>query len=602
MKYYCNPLNVTYRYQFNQNIMRPGEGLQIDREAADPSMILFKGTYYIFPSMSLGCWSSEDMVHWVNHKLPENLPFYDYAPDVRVMGEYVYFCASSHDHPCSHFRTKDILKGPYEEIPGDFDFWDPNLFVDDDGRVYFYWGCSPLSPIWGVEKDPETMKNIGEVRELIFGNANVNGFERVGDDNSTMPLTDEELEATFAAMLKQAGQSKEQLEKTNPAMIAMAKGYVSKRPYIEGAWMNKFNGKYYLQYAFAGSQYNTYGDGVYVSDSPLGPFTMAKNAPFSYKPGGFMNGAGHGSTMEDKQGNIWHTATMRISVNHNFERRVGLWPCGIDEEGELFCNQRYGDWPCGVNGEKQDPWAAPQWYLLSYGAEMTASSHEEGKEPSCAADENCRTWWRAATAEPGQWLQMDLKSVMDVRAIQVNFADDKIDIPCPGEIKGTTQARYIDGRDHVTRYLLEGSLDGKTYFVIEDKRNAESDLTHDFIVMENGKQLRYLKLTVFETAYNQPACVSGLRVFGRGSGDKPMIPAYVARRVNDLDMHFEINGKNAVGFNILWGAAPDKLYHSCMTFEREKRIGALVKGREYYVRVDAFNENGITEGVVQKLC
>lgn len=33
-----------------------------------------------------------------------------------------------------------------------------------------------------------------------------------------------------------------------------------------------------------------------------------------------------------------------------------------------------------------------------------------------------------------------------------------------------------------------------------------------------------------------------------------------------------------------------------MTFERECTIGALVKGKEYYVRVDAFNENGITEG------
>lgn len=32
-----------------------------------------------------------------------------------------------------------------------------------------------------------------------------------------------------------------------------------------------------------------------------------------------------------------------------------------------------------------------------------------------------------------------------------------------------------------------------------------------------------------------------------------------------------------------------------------KRIGALVKGQEYYVRVDAFNENGITEGKVEKI-
>jgi hypothetical protein len=32
-----------------------------------------------------------------------------------------------------------------------------------------------------------------------------------------------------------------------------------------------------------------------------------------------------------------------------------------------------------------------------------------------------------------------------------------------------------------------------------------------------------------------------------------------------------------------------------------KRVGALIKGREYYVRVDAFNEVGITEGTCIKL-
>ncbi|MBR6091066.1 MAG: family 43 glycosylhydrolase [Anaerolineaceae bacterium] len=84
-------------------------------------------------------------------------------------------------------------------------------------------------------------------------------------------------------------------------------------PYIEGAWMDKHDGRYYLQYAFPGTQYNIYGDGIYVSDSPLGPFTLADNNPFSYKPGGFLPGAGHGSSMEDMQGNWWHAATMRIS-------------------------------------------------------------------------------------------------------------------------------------------------------------------------------------------------------------------------------------------------------------------------------------------------
>ena len=35
---------------------------------------------------------------------------------------------------------------------------------------------------------------------------------------------------------------------------------------------------------------------------------------------------------------------------------------------------------------------------------------------------------------------------------------------------------------------------------------------------------------------------------------------------------------------------------SCITYDTKKRIGALVDGESYYVRVDTFNENGITEG------
>ena len=55
--------------------------------------------------------------------------------------------------------------------------------------------------------------------------------------------------------------------------------------------------------------------------------------------------------------------------------------------------------------------------------------------------------------------------------------------------------------------------------------------------------------------------------------------------------------ENTVGYNILFGSAPDKLYHSYMIFKAgEQLVGALIKGRKYFVRVDAFNENGITEG------
>ena len=107
--------------------------------------------------------------------------------------------------------------------------------------------------------------------------------------------------------------------------------------------------------------------------------------------------------------------------------------------------------------------------------------------------------------------------------------------------------------------------------------------------------------------YGQNPCISGLRVFGKGDGIKPVAPEFTAVRTTELDMEVaaEDPGKDtehrALGYNILFGASPQKLYHSYQTFETKKRIGALIKGREYFVRVDAFNENGITEGTCIKL-
>ena len=596
MKYLCNPVNINYRYQFNMDPRQHGK-MQICREAADPSMILFHGRYYIFASMTLGVWVSDDLSTWENHRLPGELPLYDYAPDVRVMGDWVYFCASRREENCDRYRTKDILNGPYEKIQGSFPFWDPNLFIDDDGRVYFYWGCSNITPVWGVELDPNTMQPKGDKRVLVEGHPFEIGYERVGEDNSQFPATEAEIDAAYAAFHRRQGISEDQVPEQLKPLI---RGMFSRKPYIEGAWMDKQNGKYYLQYACPGTQYNTYSDGVYVSSGPLGPFTLADNNPYSYKPGGFLPGAGHGSTMRDRKGNWWHAATMRISMNHDFERRVGIWPAGFDADGELFCNQRYGDWPMAAEG---DPWRSPAWMLLSAGKKATASSFVDGHEPGRATEENVRSWWRAASENRSEWLQIDLGQVFDVHAIQINFADDHIDIPCPGRIVGGSQARYIEERDLTTQWKLTGSIDGKNWFVIEDKSDAKTDLSHDFILREEGFRARFLRLTDMAVPYGQRPCVSGLRVFGLGQGEKPAVPSFTARRDSDLDMTVSIEAQeNTLGYNILFGNSPEKLYHSYMTFrEGNQRVGALIKGRNYFVRVDAFNENGITEGACVQL-
>ena len=618
-KYFCNPINFTYQYQFNQ---KEG-GFSLNREAADPSMILFRGKYYLFPSMTRGFLVSEDMASWKLRPLT-GVPLYDYAPDVRAIGDWMYFCASRQGEICDFYRTKDPESGVFEKLPGTFDFWDPNLFLDDDGRLYFYWGCSNMTPIWGVELNPETMERIGEPVALIHSHKTEYGYERTGEehhyDSSSSPIA----QILRERIAKASGCRPEDVTDVTPAIEATTESYrpllraaLSDNPYIEGAWMTKHDGRYYLQYAAPGTQYNIYNDGVCVSESPLGPFTACPNNPYSYSPGGFLPGAGHGSTMEDRQGNWWHASTMRLSRNHDFERRIGIWPAGFDADGELFCNQRYGDWPQSVTGERKDPWAAPEWMLLSYGKTATASSCDcPKKDASHVVDENAQTWWKAAGEDAAPWLLVDLGRCCRVHAVQINFADDVetvTELPQGAELTGDPgRGRYIEERSFATRWFLETSTDGEHWFEMENWRHTDTDLPHNLVVWEDGLPATYIRLTVIETPYHRPACISGLRVFGRSCGNAPdPVTEAEAARLDGMSMNVtwkEVSSSNefaswnhaAMGYEVLWGHAPEKLYHSYRVFGRTQvEIRALMANVErYYVRIDAFNECGITEGKV----
>ena len=242
-----------------------------------------------------------------------------------------------------------------------------------------------------------------------------------------------------------------------------------------------------------------------------------------------------------------------------------------------------------------------------------ASSCEEGHPASCAADENVRTWWKAATCAPGEWIELDLGRGMDVRAVQVNFADDALDTsdaPGIGEAMAHAQAnmsgsdhvrRYIDMAHQPTRWLLEGSADGEHYVTLCDKRGADTDLPHDFIELRGGARVRYVRLTVTALPYGQRACVSGLRVFGHGEDERPaQVTQFTCERKGALDPDVRWTG-DAVGYVVCFGHAADKLYHSYMTFAPHVHLGGLVAGQETYIRIDSFNESGITQGMTARV-
>lgn len=571
MREYCNPIDISYKFQHYRR--------NAHREAADPTLVLFKGRYYMFASMSMGFFHSEDLTSWQWHENRQLEP-YGYAPDVRQRGEYLYFCASG-DDPSRIWRTKDPLSDCFELVSAPLSFWDPDIFFDDDGRAYLFWGSSDRTPIFGVELDPETMLPMGEPRPVIEQDITAHGWER----NNRW----EDFDKKYTVF---------------PDTMEAYRKTEWRNSYMEGAYLTKYNGRYYLQYAALGTELSIYGDGYFVADHPLGPYAFAPNTPFSLKSSGFITGAGHGSTITDSHGNLWHASTMCINVHAPFERRLSLFPAGVDEDGLLFCNQNFADYPVVVPDGKFDArQLGPKYMLLSYRKKAEASSALEGHGPQLALNEDIRSWW-CAQGGAGEWYQADLGREYTVHSIQLNFAEEGI----PARLDDPlipVNGRYTDpGQGLHTRYILEGSADGKEWEVLRDASKVEDDRSHPYIILSEDSRLRYIRATTLELPYDSRFALSGLRVFGFGQGEK-------AEAVTNLEAEFpdELTAalrwraaEGAIGYNLRYGIAEDKLYTSYLVYERTGvLLTGLNKGEPYYCRIDSFNESGVTEGAVRRL-
>lgn len=353
--------------------------------------------------------------------------------------------------------------------------------------------------------------------------------------------------------------------------------------------MTKHDGKYYLQYAGPGTEFKSYSDAVYVSDKPLGPFKLAGHNPISYKPEGFIAGAGHSSTFKDIYGNYWHISSMTISIKHMFERRLGLFPTFFDKDCAMYVYTGFGDFPFKVPTRKISgpDELFPGWMLLSYNKPVEVSSELDDHPKKYAANEDIRTYWSAKTGDKGEWISMDLEKECTINAIQINYAEND------AKLKGRVPDIYY-------QYLLEYSSDNKIWKTLVDKTQNETDVPHDYIELKTPVKARYIKLTNYKVPSGTFA-IAGLRVFGNGSGKAPpeTKELKLARQGNDrciVNLSWtKVPG--AVGYNIRYGTQKDKLYQNYQVLDAESLIiRSLNSSQKYYFTIDTFNENGITKG------
>lgn len=540
MRTYCNPINVDYTYM----IYNSDKDISY-RSGADPAVVEFRGEYYMFVTRSMGYWHSTDLQHW-DFIYPEKWYFQgSNAPAAHNYKDSVLYITGDPSGSMSILYTDDPKRGDWKAVPSILhNLQDPALFINDDGAAYIYWGSSNLYPIRGqrLNKDHRFIR-FGGVDSLFNKDMDKHGWERFGENNSdTIP------------------------------------------GYIEGPWMTKHNHKYYLQYGAPGTEFNVYADGVYVSDHPLGPFEYAPNNPVSFKPGGFMNGAGHGSTVKGPQGRYWHFASMALSANVNWERRLCMFPLFFDEDDLMWSDTNFGDYPHYVPSEPGKAGEFTGWMLLSYKKPVTVSSSAGDHTPEKLTDEQVKTYWLATDNGSGQWAAIDLEKPGMVYALQINYFDHKSDLY--GRIPGLRH-----------RYVVEGSLNGRNWEVVIDKSNSYKDNPNDYVELPQPARIRYLRYRNIEVPTPHLA-ISDIRVFGIGEGKKPeTVTGFEVKREDDRrDAMISWNKqKNVQGYNIRWGISPDKLYSSWLVYDNDQLfLKALTTDQEYYFTIEAFNENGIS--------
>ncbi len=493
---YCNPL--------------PMPTAQGGSASGDVTVIREQGRYYMYCTGG-GAWISDDLLHWFYQRVA-GVPV---APDVVKYKGRFYMCGNDGplykaDHPLGPF----VSLGPWKNTPDVTGGWngpfDMHIYIDDDNQPYLYYPGRGVSGIYVVPLDPNDLTRFAGPPRPLFAFNKDHVWERYGEMN----------------------------EYTDVA-------------WIEGPWMQKVNGTYYLQYSASGTQWKTYANGYYTSKSPMGPFTYAPNNPLLRRTDGLVTGPAHGSIVEGPDKHLWQFYTIVLS-NPPGGRRIGMDRVVFDKGGSMAV--KVTDTPQWAPGAVSDPTQGDSGSIpvtLNKVRAMNAlsrfSSEQPGRDAAYAVDNSSGTWWEPSAADEQQTLTIELSPATRFDVVQL-FTIDSVRLmfsggrgfgfgggrsragrgtggapttgPAPTATRPATTPAPEPNQINAYQYRIEVSLDGQTYTTTLDQtKNAVSRNT----IFEEipPVKCRFVRLVMTNWPRTTPLGIIEFTVFGKAAGTLP---------------------------------------------------------------------------------
>jgi xylan 1,4-beta-xylosidase len=444
----------------------------------DPTIVRDGDRYYMFATGG-GPWSSGDLVHWKYAPVDSAGVPVPSAPDVVKYEGYFYMAGNG----TRLYRSEKIL-GPYKEVGPWLDqdgkpftsihVFDIDIFIDSDNMPYLYMAKGVTGGIWVAPLDPKNLTRLLAAPKTLFAFDQNHVWERAGDAN----------ERTYYS-------------------------------WIEGPWVFKRKGTYYLEYSASGTEWLTYATGVYTAKNPLGPFTYVPKNPLLRKTSGIVAGPGHGSVVQGPDGNWWQFYLCVLPVPPG-GRRIGMDPIGFDAKGRMFVRDgmptETPQWAPGIvaaPARNGDSGSIP----LSIGKtlNLSSSSQRAGRDAAYALDNSNGTWWEPAESDAQPTITVDLlgnepfykESQFTVDSSRIEF-------------------RVVRGADTgfsgspAFRYKIEASSDGEHFTTLLDKTNNMLTKYTEFDEL-SPTRCRFVRLTLTDwpRSVEQTLGIAEFTIFGK---------------------------------------------------------------------------------------